>query len=102
MGIYAQGFNPNEFGFDYTKEELKSLSKNMRYKNTFVRGALRYGPIQKAMQENLKKRQLPKEIRWFYSIIPSKIGKHPYLNFARKVKGKIKHILRRLVFNGKK
>lgn len=101
MGIYAQGFNPNNFGFDYTKEEFKTLVKNMRFKSAFERGSLRYGPIQKAMRKNLKKSETPKEIRWFYSINPSKIGKHPYLNFARKVKVKVKHILRRLL-NGTK
>lgn len=101
MGIYAQGFNPNDFGFDYTKDEFKTLAKNMHYSSHSQLGELRYGPIQRAMRKNLKKCQVPKEIRWFYSINASKIGKHPYLNFAKKVKDKTKSILRRLL-NGKR
>ena len=96
MGIYAQGFNPNDFGFDYTKDEFKTLAKNMHYSSHSQLGELRYGPIQRAMQKNLRKKDLPKEIRWFYSIKPSKIGQHPYLSFAKKAKTKMKRILRRL------
>ncbi len=96
MGIYAQGFNPNDFGFDYTKEEFKRLAKKMHYSTHPQLGELRYGPIQKAMKQNIRKEDLPKEIRWFYSIKPSKIGKHPILIFGKKLKDKLKQILRRL------
>lgn len=93
MGIYAQGFSPNDFGFDYTNEEFKSVAKRMRKFPHPQLGELRYAPIQRAMRKNLCKNDLPKEIRWFYSIKASKIGKHPYISFARHVKAKVKSVL---------
>ena len=39
----------------------------MKYGGKHVFGELRYGPIQKAMRENISRNDLSKEIRWFYN-----------------------------------
>lgn len=87
LGIYAEGHCPQNFGFFYDQKQLKKLSNKMRYQeNRFFR-VRTYRLIQAAMRENLKKTDLPADIRWFYNADISKMGKAPiWRKAARKMK----------------
>ncbi len=94
MGIYAQGCNPHDFGFDYTEKDLKICVKKIRCSGDKLRGELRYGPIQTAMRKNIRKKDLPKSLRWFYTISPAKIWEIPLpVIFLKKVKNKMKALM---------
>ena len=99
MGIYAEGCNPRDFGFSYTEKEFSKNVRKLRYSGDSMISSLRYGPIQNKMKKNLRKKDLPKSIRWFYNTNIEKLGKKPFvLHFLTKVKHKLKGI----VLNGKK
>ena len=93
LGIYAEGFDPKEFGFYYNNKQLFILANKMRYSGDKMFSALRYSPIQKAMQKNVKKNTLPKSIRWFYGINISILDEIPFWCKAiRKAKRIVKAI----------
>lgn len=99
MGVYAEGCDPHDYGFDYTEKEFKKSVRRLRYSGGSMIGELRYKPIQNAMQTNVKKNELPKFVRWFYNTNVSTISKQPWWYiFLRKVKNKMKA----LVLYGKK
>ena len=81
MGIYAEGENPHDYGFEYSDEQFSKLSKRLRYSGDkmlgSLRGSLTYKPIQDSMRKNNNKNDLPKSIRWFYDIDINKLGKRP-------------------------
>ena len=77
MGIYAEGENPHDYGFEYSDEQFSKLSKRLRYSGDKMLGSLRYKPIQDSMRENNNKNDLPKSIHWFYDIDINKLGKRP-------------------------
>lgn len=93
LGLYAEGCNPNEFGFNYSNKHLMSLAIKMKYGNNQLFSELRYKPIQDAMRKNVKKDKLPRSIRWFYDIDISKINeKHSWYIFLLSVKQRISTI----------
>lgn len=93
LGIYAEGFDPHEFGFIYTKEQLAKIARKMRYSEDKMFGALRYAPIQNAMKEHTKKKEIPFSIRWFYDADINSLGKVPkWLKDIRKIKRGVKKI----------
>lgn len=94
LAIYAENQNPREYGFEYTDEELAQIAKKMRYGGDKMFGPLRYTPIQKAMQKNCKKKELPKEIQWFYDASMDNLGQAPlWRKCAHKAKRSIKKII---------
>ena len=74
LGIYAEGVDPRNFGFDFTENELKIVSRKMRGEYAMSDGRSFYEPIQEAMRKNVQKSDLPKAIRWFYHANLSKVG----------------------------
>jgi hypothetical protein len=97
MAIYAEGFDPHLFGFDYTDEQLKKLAKTMRYGGSKMFSALRYTSIQTALRKNNKKADLPRSIRWFYDADMQTLGQEVplWLKAARKCKRALRKLLRR-------
>lgn len=95
LALYAEGESPNEYGFDYSKEQLKILAKKMRHSEDRMFSKLRYAPIQKAMINNCKKNNLPYEIRWFYDADMNHLGEAPiWKKIGRKLKRTIKRVIR--------
>ncbi len=94
LGIYAEGFNPREFGFEYTDKQLKIISTKMHFGENELFGVLRYYPIQRAMNNNTRKKDLPKTIRWFYNTDLKTAGK-PAVWF--KALQKIRYIIKRII-----
>lgn len=86
LGIYAEGYDPRNFGFQYDDNQLNKLSIKMKYTNNQMFGRLRYKPIQDSMKKNIKKSDLPKSIKWFYGIDINRINKK---NIFHKLLGKI-------------
>ena len=94
LAVYAENQNPREYGFDFTDAELAQIAKKMRYGGNKMFGALRYEPIQKAMQKNCEKKELPQEIRWFYDANMDNLGQAPlWRKCARKLKRGLKKII---------
>ena len=90
LGLYAEGCDPKEFGFNYSNKQLMRLAIKMKYGNNQLFSELRYKPIQDAMRKNVKKEELPRSIRWFYEIDISKVNKkHSWYIFLSTVKQKI-------------
>lgn len=94
LGIYAEGYHPNDFGFDYSHKELKAVSDKMKRSVDPALGRLRYEPIQNTMRSNCKPDDIPKELRWFYEIDIDKLGKHPIYRYMRKWKRRIVRVVR--------
>ncbi len=87
LGIYAEGYDPHDFGFDYDRKQLKHLARKIRYSGNKMLGSLRYAPIQNAMKKNITKKELPAEIRWFYSVNVDQLSDIPmYIKGYRKIK----------------
>lgn len=86
LGIYVEGANPNNFGFDYDKKQLHKLSFLMRsIPNPLIRNST-YCSIQKDMKKKHDKKFYPKEIRWVYDVAPEKFGQGIwYVKILRKI-----------------
>lgn len=98
LGVYAEGEDPRQYGFEYSESHFKALAKKMRFDDNKMLSELRYGPIQDVMKKNWKIEELPKELRWFYITKRNNLGKHPCIALGRKVW----HKTFRLVKNRKK
>lgn len=94
LAIYAENQDPRKYGFNYTDEQLKHLAKTMKHCGNKMIGALRYEPIQKAMQSNCQKKELPKAIRWFYDAKIEHLGE---VFLWKKILRKVKRILVRVL-----
>ena len=99
LGVYAEGFDPREFGFEYGN--LNTLAKTI-YKNRELlkwHRESRYAPIQKVLRENYSAKTVEPALKWLYSTDIHRLGEIPlykkcwrkWLDFAWKVKGKIFH-----------
>lgn len=97
MGVYAEGFEPREFGFNFKDSEIKKISRFLKYDDSKQIGKLRYEPIQKAMRNNCKIDDLPKELKWFYKTDIGKLGVHPVVSFFVKYKKKVVKKIGRLI-----
>lgn len=94
LAVYAENQNPREYGFEYTDKQLAEIARKMRSSEDKMFSALRYAPIQQAMQKNCQKQELPKQIRWFYDADINRLG---YVLAWRKCARKAKHMLKRCV-----
>ena len=98
MGIYAEGENPHDYGFEYSDEQFSKLSKRLRYSGDKMlessRRLLTYKPIQDSMRKNNNKNDLPKSIRWFYDVDINKLGKRP---IWMKIYYKLRLIVHRII-----
>lgn len=74
LGIYAEGFDPHNFGFEYDDAQLGGIAKRMKHSGNPMFSRLRYEAIQKAMKQHNQKENLPKEIRWFYDADINTLG----------------------------
>lgn len=83
LAIIAEKDEPKNFGFDYTNDQFKNLSKKIRYSSNKVFTMPRYLPIQDKIKINYKYKEVPKNLKWFYKCDLSKAGEHPYMNFYR-------------------
>ncbi len=90
LALYAEGFDPHKFGFEYDERQLSKLARKMRKTESKMFTALRYKPIQDAMKINVSKNDIPKEIRWFYDVDIYSIGKGS-------IEYKIKQIIKRII-----
>ena len=97
LGIYAEHFNPRDFGFSYTDEAFKKTARRMRYSDDPMLSELRYGPIQDAMRSNWNVDEIDKNLVWFYKRKREKLGKHPIITFTRKATGKFSRKLKRIL-----
>lgn len=66
LAIYAEGFDPHQFGFEYSEEQLRVLAHSMRSGKDPLFGPLRYAAIQNSMKANCNRGDVPAPIRWFY------------------------------------
>lgn len=82
LGIYAEGETPRNYGFEYSNYQLWKLSMKMKFSEDKMLGPLRYNPIQQAMHSNLKKKDLPKPIRWFYDVDTNRLSKSTLIKKA--------------------
>mgnify|MGYP001851164205 CR=1 FL=1 len=87
LAIFAEGEDPKNYGFDYSKKQLKEIKycQDRRFNYS------KYGEIQARMREKCNITDIPKEIRWFYRINIKNIGHNLY-----KVIGKIKNKIKKL------
>lgn len=92
LGLYIEGADPREFGFDYDKNQLRRLSFLMRSRpNNFMRAST-YRSLQVDMKKNHDKNFYPKEIRWVYNVNPNKFGRGIwYVRLIRKIKTYIRN-----------
>ncbi len=90
LALFAEGEDPKNYGFDYTKKLLKKIrycqDKRFTYK--------KYEEIQSSMRKNCNINDLPKEIRWFYKINIKKLGCNKIYKILGKIKRKIKKIFK--------
>lgn len=93
LGLYIEGVDPKEFGFDYDEKQLRRLSSLMRSRpNNFMRIST-YRSLQADMKKNHDKYFYPKEIRWVYNINPNKFGRGIwYVRLIRKTKKFIRNL----------
>lgn len=93
LGLYIEGANPNDFGFDYDEKQLRRTSSTMRYiPNQFMRIST-YRTLQKDMKKNHDIKFYPKEIRWVYNVAPNKFGRGIwYVRLMRKIKNCIRNM----------
>ena len=95
LAIYAEGQNPHAYGFDFNEGQLTKIARRMRYSEEKMFSALRYRPIQMAMNANCKKEDLPRQIRWFYNADMNNLGRAPvWRKWARIVKRGLEKLIK--------
>ncbi|WP_026665739.1 hypothetical protein [Butyrivibrio sp. FC2001] len=67
LAIYAEGFDPREFGFEY--DDFGKLLRRMHMYRDKMRqnSRSRYNPIQEALHKNYTLDSVNKDLRWFYN-----------------------------------
>jgi hypothetical protein len=91
MGIYAEGFNPKDFGFEY--DDFKSIANYFRVNKDKMRKNRnsRYGPILKKLRENYTADTVDKSLRWLYKTDIQHLGEMTISErVIRKIKRKLK------------
>ena len=97
LGIFAENSDPKDFGFYYTSKQIKKIKqlKKVNYQSEYKFTREWYRAIQEAMRKNVKYKDLPKEIRWFYKVNIDKIDYHPIYEMLRKIKRKVKKVIQK-------
>lgn len=76
--IYAEGFEPKEYGFEYTQSMLLQLKERIEKNRGIVISPvyeLCYRDIQKRMRENYRKEEVCDGLKWFYDVDIKRICK---------------------------
>ena len=98
LAIFAENRDPNDFGLVHSEEQLRSLSKKMRYGIIKKNAIPYYRPIRDAMRKNCRPKDLPRSIRWFYSTDVSKLSQDTPTKkarrYAKRVRRKVFSILK--------
>lgn len=97
LAIYAEKGNPNDYGFEYSENEFKTMTGKMKKCYVPQFSELRYKPIQDAMRKNCSSNDIPENLQWFYNIDIKKLGHHPYRQFLGKCKNKAKRIVKKIL-----
>lgn len=94
LGVYAEGVNPKEYGFDYNDfSELCKLIYSKRELLAWHRDS-RYAPIQARVREVYTKDTVEPKLKWFYNInLDSLQRRYDWVTFKGKVKRKLKRML---------
>lgn len=90
LALFAEGEDPKNYGFDYTKKLLKKIRYCQDRRFTYKK----YEEIQSSMRKNCNINDLPKEIRWFYKINIKKLGCNKIYKILGKIKRKVKRIFK--------
>ena len=97
LGVYAEGFNPRNFGFEY--DDFAELSQKI-YKNRELlkwHRESRYAPMQEVLRKNYTIKTVDPSLRWFYRIDINQLGEVPFyrkvIRKCRHMAGKVKHKL---------
>ena len=93
LGIYAEGHNPVNFGFNFWNDSLSLLRKTLSKSSSF--GDMRYGGIQKRMRDNYSKKEIIPSLRWFYTTDVN------VLAIRFKIRKKIKNIIIKILKKAK-
>ena len=92
LAIFADGEDPRNYGFNYTKKQLRQIKYCQDNKFNYIR----YTDIQIRMKEKCNIDEIPKELRWFYQMDIRKLGNNSY-KVIGKFKGKIKNKIKRFL-----
>ena len=95
LGLYAEGVDPKDYGFNYTIEDLKNVKHcdGLYNENDIFRY---YRPIQIAMKNNIKIEQLPDQLKWFYNLDLDRLEKRHTINAIKRKIKKITNKIKRL------
>lgn len=93
LGIIAEKKDPNDFGFEFTKEKRKKMMKSLP---RIVKYNFRYKYIQNRFIENYGLQEIPKDLLWFREII-IKENKPKYISFYENIIKKIKQAIRKII-----
>ena len=66
LAIYAEGFDPKDFGFRYKDFSKLALRIHMEQDKLRSRRETMYKPIQNVMRKNYTQKSVNKNLRWFY------------------------------------
>lgn len=90
LGIYAEGFDPKEFGFEY--DDFSNVVINIHKNQELLKHhrESRYAPMQQVLRRNYSKNTICKELKWFYNVDINKLGeisiwKKGFLKIKRKI-----------------
>ena len=94
LGVYAEGVNPQDYGFDYDSfSELSKLIYRKRELLAWHRES-RYLPIQNRLKEVYQREEVEPNLRWFYDIDLDSLQKRfEFMKLKKRVVRKIKRML---------
>lgn len=85
MGLYANGDNPQEYGFRY--DSFADVCRYFRSNGSFVKKNHRYLYIQQAMRETYSLHDVEPDLRWFYKADLARFNLNPiYRRIVKKLK----------------
>lgn len=98
LGVYAEGFDPHDFGFDY--DDFDTIIKRIYQNRELLKWhrESRYAPMQEVLRKNYTADTVSKELKWFYKIDINKLGEMPmYVKVYRKARGFAGRIKRKMI-----
>lgn len=84
LGIYAEGFDPREFGFEYG--DFGALCREIAKNRDMMQWhrESRYVPMHRALRENYSLQTVSPHLRWLYRTDASRLGELSFFQKARK------------------